>query len=161
MIILSIDPGFDKVGYALFQKGPRRELTFLTSGLIKTHKSLSHEKRLLSVYEELGRITETHKPDLMVMEQLFFTKNQTTVMKVSQAQGVMLLLAAQRSIPVTMLTPLQIKQIITGYGSSDKKSVHKMLNLLMRTEISVQDDDESDAIACGLAYCYLNQSLLQ
>jgi crossover junction endodeoxyribonuclease RuvC len=101
------------------------------------------------------------KPDLIVIERLFFFKNQKTVISVGQAQGVILLLAAQENISLTYLTPLQIKSIITGYGNADKKSVQKMLGLLMKEKLPKCEDDQSDAIACGLAYCYLNQNVLQ
>ena len=57
------------------------------------------------------------------------------------------------------MAPLQIKQIITGYGQSDKKSVQKMLNLILKLDKKITQDDEADAIACGLAYCYINKSL--
>ena len=65
-----------------------------------------------------------------------------------------MLLAAQNKIKVEFLTPLQIKQIITGYGQADKKSVQKMIKLT--TKIDINQDDESDAVACGLAYIYLH-----
>ena len=58
---------------------------------------------------------------------------------------------------VEFLTPLQIKQIVTGYGQADKKSVQKMIKLT--TEIEIKQDDEADAVACGLAYIYLGHSL--
>ncbi len=158
-MILSIDPGFEKVGYAFFEKkGP--DFSFVTSGLIKTKKTLAHEKRLLQIYEELSMLIRKHKPSSVVIEQLFFFKNQKTVISVAQAQGIIVLLAAQNKIPLTYLTPLQIKQTITGYGNADKKSVLKMIQIILKDKIVVEDDDQSDAIACGLAYCYLNRNLL-
>lgn len=171
MIILSIDPGVEKVGYAFFEKkvNPSTLLRtrgatydYLSSGLIKTSRADEHEARLLHIYTELKQIIKTEKPNLIVIERLFFFKNQKTVISVGQAQGVILLVAAQEGIPTTYLTPLQIKSIITGYGNADKKSVQKMLGLLMKEKLPVKcEDDQSDAIACGLAYCYLNQNILQ
>ena len=87
---------------------------------------------------------------MVVLEQLLFFKNQKTFIRVAQAQGVSLLLAAQNKIKVEFLTPLQIKQSITGYGQADKKSVQKMIKLEMG--ININQDDEADAVACGLAY---------
>lgn len=158
-MILSIDPGFEKVGYAFFENN-NREPTFVTSGLIKTKKTTDHEKRLLQIYNSLETLVKLHKPKTIAMEQLFFFKNQKTVIPVAQSQGVILLLAAQNNLPVTYLTPLQIKQTITGYGNADKKSVLKMLRMILKQDFVVEDDDQSDAIACGLAYCYLNRNLL-
>ena len=90
----------------------------------------------------------------MVLEQLLFFKNQKTFIRVAQAQGITMLLAAQNKIKVEFLTPLQIKQIVTGYGQADKLAVQKMIKLT--TGIVLTQDDEADAVACGLAYTYLH-----
>lgn len=162
MIILSIDPGFDKMGIAVFEKAanfkPQNRL--IDSCLIKTKRNNDHEQRLLVIHNELTRLVAVHKADLIVMEELFYSNNQKSVIKVGQSQGIVYLVAAQARIPVMLLTPLEIKSIITGYGNADKKSVHKMLKLLLKQDVIVKDDDESDAIACGLAYCYINQDLV-
>jgi len=157
MLILSIDPGFDKLGYAFFEfnRFPKKTYKFVTSGLIKSNSKDSIEKRLNHIYQILTSLIKKTHPSLIVMEQIFFLKNKKTIVQVSQAQGVILLLAAQNKIEIKFITPLQIKQAITGYGLSDKKSVQKMLSLLENIP-SVKEDDEADAIACGLAFCYLN-----
>lgn len=161
MIILGIDPGIEKIGYAFFDKNLKdSSYEFITSGLIKTQKTDEHATRLLHIYSSLISLIKTHKPDAIVIEQLFFAKNQKTVIGVAQAQGVIVLLAAQSKIPLTYLTPLQIKSIITGYGQADKKSVQKMLGYLMKGKLQTVEDDESDAVACSLAYCILNTKLI-
>ncbi len=145
MIILSIDSGIEKTGYAVF-----RNKKYVTSALIKTSKNDSTEIRLEQIYSELKKIFEKYKPDVTVLEQLLFFKNQKTFIRVAQAQGVAMLLAVQNKTKVKFLTPLQIKQSITGYGQADKKSVQKMLKLEMGLDI--KQDDEADAVACGYAY---------
>jgi crossover junction endodeoxyribonuclease RuvC len=155
MIILSIDSGIEKTGYAIFDGNK-----YIKSGLIKTSHQLSTEKRLKQIYNQLKTIILKNNPQKIVVEQLFFFKNQKTAMLVSQSQGVILLLAAQNNISVDFLTPLQIKQTITGYGRADKKSVRKMLALTPQIP-KIKQDDEADAVACGLAYCYLNKKLLE
>ena len=159
MIILSIDCGFEKVGYSIFDKNKRLAtgLSYVNSGLITTSKSNTLEKRFEIIHQSLSNIVLKYKPTLIILEQLFFFKNQKTVIGVAQAQGVILLLASQKNIPVEFLTPLQIKQIVTGYGNADKKSVQKMLKLLLGNKAVFKTDDEADAVACGLAYCYLNK----
>jgi len=158
MKILAIDPGVEKVGYSVFEKteNGKQSFQYITSGLIKTSKTLVHEKRLEHIFSALKQIILDNSIDIMVMEQLFFFKNAKTVINVAQAQGVVGLLAAQANVSLVYLTPLQIKEIITGYGRADKKSVRKMIDLSIKEEITILDDDQSDAIACGLAYCYLN-----
>ena len=163
MTILSIDSGIEKTGYAIFHKGKSNtgDPRLVTSGLIKTEKKLSIAKRLQIIFNELEQIIKKHKPKLVIVEQLFFFHNQKTAIQVSQSQGIILLLSAQYNIEVQFLTPLQIKQIITGYGQSDKKAVQKMLKLILNLTIPSSRDDEADAIACGLAYCYLNKKLVE
>ena len=93
------------------------------------------------------------------MEQLFFFKNEKTVISVAQAQGAIELLSAIKGVPLLYLTPLQIKEIITGYGRADKIAVRKMIDLTLKEKVDILDDDQTDAIACGMAYCYLNDKL--
>lgn len=149
MTILSIDSGIERTGYAIF-----KDKKYVTSALIKTLKNLPTEIRLKEIYLQLKKICNKYKPDVMVLEQLLFFKNQKTFIRVAQAQGIVMLLAAQNNIKVEFLTPLQIKQIVTGYGQADKKSVQKMIRLT--TNIDIKQDDEADAVACGLAYIYLH-----
>lgn len=159
MKILAIDPGIEKVGYSIFDNTANGSSSFkyIASGLIKTSKTLAHEKRLQHIYLELKQLISDHTIDRIVMEQLFFFKNAKTVISVAQAQGVIELLSASLDKPLEYLTPLQIKEIITGYGRADKQAVRKMIDLSLKEEIKIEDDDQSDAIACGLAYCYLNK----
>jgi len=149
MIILSIDSGIERTGYAIF-----KDKKYVTSALLKTSKFLNTEKRLEKIYSGLKMMVEKYKPHHIVIERLFFFKNQKTVISVSQTQGVVMLLAAQKNIPLTFLTPLQIKQAVTGYGQADKKSIQKMIRL--EHGIDIKQDDEADAVACALAYIYTN-----
>ncbi|MCX7881338.1 MAG: crossover junction endodeoxyribonuclease RuvC [Patescibacteria group bacterium] len=151
MKILSIDSGVEKTGFALFENKK-----YLISGLIKTSSKKTLEKRLEEIYSQIEKIIDIYHPNLIILEKLFFLKNQKTAITVSQAQGVILLLAAQKNIKVVFLTPLEIKQAITGYGLADKKSIKKMLTLTINDiNVKNKNDDEIDAIACGIAYLNL------
>lgn len=149
MRILAIDPGFDKIGAAIFEKEKQQ---FITSFIIQTIKTESLELRIKSLCDQLETVIKEHKPQCIVMEKLFFFKNQKTMFQVAQAQGAMMLLAAQHNLQVSLLTPLQIKQIVTGYGNADKKSVQKMLEMSLHIDLTKKEDDETDAIACGYAF---------
>lgn len=157
MRILSIDSGVEKTGYSVFNKKGKKFI-YLTSGLIKTSKFDKYENRIEQIYKRLNDVIRLTKPKKIILEQIFFFKNQKTAIKVGQAQGVIILLAAQRKISLEFLTPLQIKQAVTGYGLSDKKSVRKMIELTVKLKKAIKEDDEIDAIACGLAYYYLTKS---
>ena len=149
MTIVAIDGGIEKTGFAVF-----KNKKYLTSNLITTSKSKSTQERLLEIYNQLKDVVKKYQPKMIILEQLFFFKNQKTAIRVSQAQGVILLLAAENKIKVEYLTPLQIKQIITGYGKADKKAVQKMIKL--ETGININQDDEADAVAIGLAWNILH-----
>ena len=156
MKLISVDPGFDKVGYAVFDKTGNGSLdfTYITSDLIKTSPKEKHELRLQKVFQGLEKVIKKYEPTVMVIEQLFMFKNQKTVIKVAQAIGVIELIASIHNVQIERLTPLQIKQMVTGYGNADKKSVQKMIELTLSDKIEIKDDDQADAIACGLAYCF-------
>lgn len=160
MIVLAIDPGVERVGYAFFDKKSSQSHTYLNSGLIKTSKNLLHENRLELIYKELEVLIKKHKPQILVMERLFFTNNQKTAIAVGQAQGVIMLLVSRYKLSFMYLTPTQIKMIVTGSGNADKKSVQKMLRLVLGLEEDIKQDDRADAIACGYAFCCLNESLM-
>lgn len=159
MIILSLDPGVERTGFAILDKQEASKFTFITAGIIQTSKKVSLEVRLLQIYTDLVSLVKKFSPKVLVLERVFFFKNQKTVIQVAQAQGVSLLIASQYKIPVVFFTPLQIKQIITGYGNADKRAVQKMLLLLLGNQQGILQDDTADAIACGLSYCYWNKNI--
>ena len=159
MIILSIDPGVERTGYAIFDKKDKQSFTFICAGLIKTKKLNSFSDRFKNIGEQILKLIIFHKPEKIILERLFFFKNQKTVISVAQAQGVIMFLASQQAIPIIFFTPLQIKQIVTGYGKSDKKTIQKMLQLILGEGKEILQDDIADAIACGLSYCYWNEDL--
>lgn len=160
MIVLSIDPGVEKVGYAFFEKYNSQNYRYISSGLIKTSKTLPHENRLELIYRGLEKLIKKEKPDMLVMERLFFTNNQKTAISVGQAQGVIMLLVSIYKLSFMYLTPSQIKMIVTGTGNSDKRAVQKMLGLILGLTEDLKQDDQADAIACGYAFCCINEALI-
>lgn len=163
MIILSFDPGLERTGYAVFRTNLKstKEFKLLSSGLIKTEKKYYKHFRLFKIYSQIVSLVKKFKPDIVVFEEIFFFKNKKTIISVVQAQGVILLVAAQFNLKISCLSPLQIKQIVTGYGLSDKKNIKKMIDLTLKINDLKIGDDEYDAIACGLAYCFQNNILLK
>ncbi|MBP9816204.1 crossover junction endodeoxyribonuclease RuvC [Candidatus Woesebacteria bacterium] len=156
MRILACDSGVERTGYAVLDTDKKN--VFLTEyNCIFTHKSKPLTKRLEELSIKLNELIEQYSPEIIVIEKLFFTNNQTTGIMVAQAQGVLLMLAGKYDIKVEFLTPTQIKHTVTGYGKSDKKGIQKMLRLLLNLETDPQPDDVTDAIACGYAYCTINK----
>ncbi|MFS8159344.1 MAG: crossover junction endodeoxyribonuclease RuvC, partial [Candidatus Roizmanbacteria bacterium] len=130
MIILGIDSGVERTGYALFEKIVGKE-TLLDYGCLITKKEDTLSVRLSILQKEFSNLIEKYHPGAIAIEQLFFSKNQKTAISVAQSQGVLLALAGAEKIPITFISPLTIKQSVTGYGKSDKKGVAKMIQILL------------------------------
>ena len=151
MKVLSIDPGFDRVGFAVIEKISGKEI-LLFSECFQTEKKSDFTTRLLAVGGRLSELIVEFAPNAVALEELFFKNNQKTVMHVSEARGALLYVAAAACIPVYEYTPLQIKVAITGYGASSKDQVAFMVNKLILLSEKKRYDDELDAIACGLTH---------
>lgn len=151
MKILGIDPGMAIVGYALLEiKNNKFEL--LTSGSIQTDKKLDDSKRLLEIYNDLSQIVEKYEPDCSSVEQLFFFKNQKTIIPVAEARGVILTVLEKYNIPTYNYTPMEVKQVLTGYGRADKKEVEQMVRLTLDNQELPKLDDTVDAIAIAICH---------
>jgi len=151
MIILGIDPGFEKMGYALLEKSNGAE-KLLYSTCVITKRSDPHEKRLLTLSENLERTIARFRPDIMAIEKLFFTANQKTAIKVAEARGVALCAAAKNGIRVAEFTPLEVKMALTGYGRAEKNQIKKMVSAILKLDDPPKSDDEIDAIAIALTW---------
>jgi crossover junction endodeoxyribonuclease RuvC len=151
MRILGIDPGTGIVGFGVVDvEGAKK--TMVDAGVIRTPAHQPTQERLLTIYNELKEIIEHNKPQVMVVEQLFFARNVTTAMSVSHARGVILLLGEQYKLKLAEFTPLQIKQSITGYGKADKKQVQEMVKVVLKLKAVPKPDDCADALAAALTY---------
>ena len=150
MIILGIDPGIAITGYAILSK-KNEEISVINSGSIRTDKNKSQADRLVELYNDISEIINMYKPDVAVIEQLFYFKNLKTVIPVAQARGVIIMALAKNNIPIVEYTPLQVKQTITGFGRATKEEVKQMTQLALNSPMP-KLDDTVDAIAIALCY---------
>lgn len=153
MKILGIDPGMAIVGYGLIEADKNTDnIVLKASGSIQTDKSLSDSKRLLEIYNDLSKIIETYQPDCASVEELFFFKNQKTVIPVAEARGVIMTVLEKFNIPTYSYTPMEVKQVLTGYGRAEKKEVEQMVKIALNTETLPKLDDTVDAIAIAICH---------
>ena len=152
MKILGIDPGMAIVGYGLIEEDINNNFKLLASGSIQTDKKLEDSKRLLEIYKDLSTIVEEYKPDCASVEQLFFFKNQKTVIPVAEARGVILTVLEKYEIPTYSYTPMEVKQVLTGYGRAEKKEVDRMVHIALNTDTLPKLDDTVDAIAIAICH---------
>jgi crossover junction endodeoxyribonuclease RuvC len=151
MRILGIDPGTGILGFGVIDaEGQKLEL--VDAGVIRTPVKQADSKRLLTIFKELTDIIKTTKPEVLSVEKLFFTKNVTTAMSVSQARGIVLLIGEQFGLELHEYTPPQIKLAITGYGNADKKQVQEMVKIVLKLKEVPKPDDCADAIAAAICH---------
>lgn len=153
MIILGLDPGTALAGWGILDTGtPHRVDTAvcLGYGCITTDKSMTDSQRLLAIGNGLEALIEKYKPEIVGVEKLFFSRNQKTVMTVSQARGVLLYVIEQQGCQLMEFTPQEIKQSLTGFGGAEKAQMQKMVQLLLKLPTLPTPDDAADAVAVAL-----------
>lgn len=151
MKILGIDPGMAIVGYGLIEIS-KDNIELLASGSIQTDKNLTDSKRLLEIFEDLSTIVNKYQPDCASVEELFFFKNQKTVIPVAEARGIILTVLEKFNIPTFSYTPMEVKQVLTGYGRAEKKEVEQMVKISLGRENLPKLDDTVDAIAIAICH---------
>ena len=159
MLILGIDPGLATTGFGLVSSSPknRSEFKCITYGTIDTTPDLILPDRLKKIHTDLNRVITQYQPQALVMENVFFFKNAKTIVPVSQAQGVILLSAAKKRMPVYRYTPIEVKMTITGFTKADKKDVQREIRKILHLEEIPKPDDAADALS--IATTYLIRSL--
>ena len=152
MVIIGIDPGTTQIGFGIIKNEGNR-LEPLDYGIIKN----SGKDKLFdykNTAKELSKLIKKHKPELAVVERLFFFKNQKTVMSVGEMRGVLMLTLANHNLPVLEFTPMQVKQAVSGHGGADKNQVQRMVRLILGIKEEIRPDDAADALAiaiCGVS----------
>jgi crossover junction endodeoxyribonuclease RuvC len=150
MKILGVDPGYDRCGLAVTERDARGRDSVLASGCITTSPNDAFEQRLLVVVQSFREWIVTHKPDVCVLERLYFTKNQKTAMRVAETRGALILAAHECGIPVHEYAPNQVKVAVTGNGRATKDQVMNMVQRITGVVGNSGFDDEYDAIAVAL-----------
>lgn len=158
MRILGIDPGTATTGYGVVDKVGSMPV-MVDYGTILTSPRDSASQRLLEIHTRMNEIIDEYSPDVVVMERLFFAKNQTTAIAVGKSCGVIQFAAASRGIEVIEYTPPEVKQAVVGYGSADKKQVQYMIQRILSLKEIPKPDDAADALA--LCVCHAHSEKLR
>jgi len=156
MRIMGIDPGMALVGYGVIEI-ENGEAILTTSGSIRTEKNKTVPARLAEIMSDIKELIKMYKPDVVSVEDLFFFKNQKTIIPVAQSRGVILAVIESLGVPIYEYTPIQVKQVLTGYGRASKKEVEDMVRLVIKNKELSKLDDTVDAIA--IAICHARSQL--
>jgi len=158
MIILGIDPGTTRIGYAIIEKKDGDNLNLLAYGCLEP-KSKQQKDRLGEISGLISDLISKYHPEILAIEKLFFTKNAKTVISVSEARGVIINGANSLNLQIFDFTPLEVKLAVTGYGRAGKEQVRQMVCRILKIEKKPALDDTSDALAIALTACYTSSKL--
>jgi len=152
-IILGIDPGIADTGFGVIAKDAQGKIKCIDYGSVTTAAKTDLTDRLEILSRALTEIIKKYKPDLISVEELFFSKNVKTALVVGHARGVILLTARQQNVRVVEFTPLQVKQAVSSYGKAPKAQVQRMVKMLLNLKNIPKPDDAADALAVAICAC--------
>lgn len=148
--VLGVDPGLTRCGVGvvdLVQRTP----SLVHVAVLRSDADEPIELRLLRIARGVEEAIDTHQPDAIALERVFAQANLRSVMGVAQISGIVLRAAAEREIPISLLTPTEVKAAVTGYGAADKRQVGEMVRRLLRLEAAPKPADAADALAIAIA----------
>lgn len=149
MRVLGIDPGFARMGYAVLDID-RDELELIDFGCVTTGLGTVISRRLLKIADQIEALIKKYQPTVSAIEELYFTKNVSTGIKVAQARGVVLMMLADYGLEIREYSPQQVKMAATGNGAAGKAEVQKMLQMIFQLNSRPTPDDAADALAVAL-----------
>ena len=149
MIVLGFDPGIGRTGWGVIRRN-KSTYEALDYGCIETEPNSDMNQRLLTLHKDASLIIQRFKPDLAVVEELFFNTNAKTALTVGQARGVILLTCTMHKVETVSFTPLQVKMALAGYGRAEKSQVAQMVKTLLSLPQIPKPDDVTDALAAAL-----------
>jgi crossover junction endodeoxyribonuclease RuvC len=153
--VFGVDPGSLRTGYGCIDTdGSRHRL--VACGAIATPAAAAFPEKLLVIHRALGQLLRKHRPDCVVVENVFHAVNVRSALKLGHARGVALLAAVESGYPVVEYTPAEIKLAVVGYGRAEKHQVGEMVRLLLGLSEVPEPHDASDALA--IAICHVHSS---
>ncbi|MGA7106904.1 MAG: crossover junction endodeoxyribonuclease RuvC [Terracidiphilus sp.] len=164
MRVFGIDCGTEITGFGVvetFEATRQPRLICNCFGAIRLAKSNPLPIRLAQVYRELIEALERWQPDTVAVEEVFYSVNAKSALKLGQVRGVALLAAATCGVPVAEYAPLRIKSSVVGYGLAKKEQVQFMVGRLLQMEEVPEPADAADALAIAICHIHTAQTLLQ
>ena len=157
MRVLGIDCGTERTGWGVISSDGRRH-SVLAHGVIRTSARHPLELRLQAIAAGLRDVLSQHVPDSAAVEEVFYSQNVKTALKLAHVRGVALLAIAEASIPLGEYSPLEVKASVVGYGRAEKHQVERMVRMLTGFEQAFETEDVSDALAVAICHATLSGS---
>jgi crossover junction endodeoxyribonuclease RuvC len=162
MRVFGIDCGTETTGFGVVESddtGRVPRLVLKAMGAIRLKKTLTTAERLLQVFRELSEQIGRWKPDAVAIEEVFYSVNAKSALKLGQVRGVALLAAAAQGLPVAEYAPLKIKSSVVGYGLAKKEQVQFMVARLLELAEVPEPADAADALAIAICHIHTAQTL--
>ena len=157
MRVLGIDCGTERTGWGVIESDGRRH-SVIAHGVIRTKPSQALHDRLSLIAQGLRSILAEHLPESAAVEEIFYSQNVKTALKLAHVRGVALLAIAEAGLPLGEYSPLEIKSSLVGYGRAEKQQVQLMVRTLTGLTGVIESDDASDAMAVAICHASLSKS---
>lgn len=156
--VLGVDPAVaGATGYGVIEyDGPEPKL--LRFGALKLPARATFASRLREIHRVIAALVEEFAPDAVAVESVFTALNMRTALKLAEIRGVVLLAAAQASIPSHSYSPREVKASVAGYGGASKEQMQQMVSSLLRLSSVPEPADAADALAVALCHAHLSQA---
>jgi crossover junction endodeoxyribonuclease RuvC len=153
MRILGVDPGIARTGWGIIEVESSK-FKVIKYGCLETGSQENVAKRLEKIYDGISKLILEHKPQEIVVEELFFNTNAKTAFIVGQARGAIILAGAKNNLPYFSYTPLQVKIAVSGYGRAEKNQVGQMVKIILGLKEIPKLDDTTDALAVAITHAF-------
>ena len=152
MLVLGIDPGTATTGYGVVRRDRAGSVQLVECGVIRTRARDPLAARLEEIYAGVRELIAQHRPTVLSIEDVFYSKNVRTTVVLGHARGVIMLAAQQSGLAIHEYPPAAIKKAVVGNGAATKEQVQFMLTRLLRLKSVPSPSDASDGVAAALTY---------
>jgi crossover junction endodeoxyribonuclease RuvC len=153
LLVLGIDPGSLHAGYGVVRE-EMGGLAALDFGVIQIPGKRPIADRLKIIYDRVAALIVQHRPSVVSLEDVFFSQNVKSALRLGQARAAVILAAANNGVRVVEYSPLAIKQSVVGYGRADKDQVKAMVKVLLNLDKGPARADASDALAAAICHIH-------
>jgi crossover junction endodeoxyribonuclease RuvC len=156
--VLGVDPAVaGATGYGVIECDST-SVMLLRFGALKLPGQATFAARLREVHRTIAGLVEEFSPDAVAVESVFTALNMKTALRLAEIRGVVLLAAAQASIPAFSYSPREVKASVVGYGAASKQQMQQLVSSLLRLSAAPEPADAADALAVALCHAYLSQA---
>lgn len=161
MKILGIDPGSHRTGWAVLEEvAPGRPPVVCAYGTLVPKATLALPLRLVELSKAMLLLTREHRPDVVAMEESFFSKNARTALVLGHARGALIAAACADGAPLHEYPPATVKKTVGGSGNASKEGMARLLAMQLKLTELPASLDASDALAVAWTHLQMSRNPL-